>query len=151
MCDTRLTKAAILRINEGRVRFIVALRLFALVFLLCASDLSAAPGDQLGKVDFPTMCSSGVQPAIEKGVALLHSFQYKESEQTFTDVATREPKCAMAHWGKAMALYHQLWDFPQEQTLKDGRKEIELAQKLSAGSDPREKGFVAAAAAFFQK
>ncbi len=124
--------------------------LFALLFLVCTSSLSAAPADKLGKVNFPTTCSADVQPAIEKGVALLHSFQYKESEQTFADAATRDSKCAMAHWGKAMARYHQLWDFPQDSTLKEGRKDIEQAQKIHSVS-PREKSFIAAAAAFFQK
>ena len=112
------------------------------------SRLSAAPPDQLGKVNFPTSCSADVQPTIEKAVALLHSFQYKESEQTFTEAAAREPKCAMAHWGKAMALYYQIWEFPNQKKLKEGRKEIERAQKISTTS-PREKGFIAAAAAFF--
>ena len=69
-----------------------AISLFALLFLVGASSLLAAPGDQLGKVNFPTTCSSDVQPTIEKGVALLHSFQYKESEQTFTEAATHDPK-----------------------------------------------------------
>ncbi|HKW65480.1 MAG TPA: hypothetical protein VJN89_23215 [Candidatus Acidoferrum sp.] len=131
--------------------FKAATLLFGSTLLLGASRVSAAPPDQLGKVNFPTLCSSEVQPTIEKGVALLHSFQYKESEQTFAEAATREPKCAMAHWGKAMALYHQLWDFPQDETLKEGRKEIEKAEKLAPGVSPREKGFIAAAAAFFQK
>src|SRR5258708_23972770 len=117
---------------------------------LRANTLSAAPTDQLGKVNFPTSCTAEVQPAIEKGVALLHSFQYKESEQTFAGAATREPKCAMAHWGKAMARFHQLWDFPDDKTLKEGRKDIEAAQKLRSGN-PREQGFLNAAAAFFQK
>ncbi len=117
---------------------------------LRANTLSAAPPDQLGKVNFPTSCTAEVQPAIEKGVALLHSFQYKESEQTFAGAATREPKCAMAHWGKAMARFHQLWDFPDDKTLKEGRKDIEAAQKLRSGN-PREQGFLNAAAAFFQK
>src|SRR5215467_8844906 len=130
----------------------IAASLFALacLCLLGAPSLSAAPADQLGKVNFPTLCSSEVQPTLEKGLALLHSFQYKESEQTFTEAATHEPKCAMAHWGKAMALYHQLWDFPQETTLKEGRKEIEKAQKIHP-ANPHEEGFIAAAAAFFQK
>jgi hypothetical protein len=117
---------------------------------LRADTLSAAPPDQLGKVTFPTSCSAGVQPTIEKAVALLHSFQYKESEQTFADAASRDPKCAMAHWGKAMALYHQLWDFPNDKTLKEGRKDIEKAQKLHP-ANPREGAFINAAAAFFQK
>src|SRR5260370_39075534 len=117
---------------------------------LRADMSSAAPPDQLGKINFPTSCTAEVQPTIEKGVALLRTFQYKESEQTFTDAAARDAKCAMAHWGKAMALYHQLWDFPNDKTLKEGRKDIETAQKLHS-TNPREQGFINAAAAFFQK
>ena len=135
MRDMRLSKAAV--------------RLCGALFLLSASRLSAAP-DQLGKVNFPTTCSSEVQPTLEKGVALLDSFQYQESEETFSEASRHDQKCAMAHWGKAMALYHQLWDFPKENTLKEGRKEIAEAEKIHSTS-PREKGFIAAAAAFFQK
>ena len=119
-------------------------------FFLSSPGLLAAPSNQLGKVNFPTTCSADVQPTIEKAVALLHSFQYKESEQTFADAATREPKCAMAHWGKAMALYHQLWDFPDDKTLKEGRKDVDKARKQH-NTTPREQGFLSAAAAFFQK
>jgi hypothetical protein len=115
-----------------------------------ANELSRAlPPDQLGKINFPTSCSPEAQAAIEKGVALLHSFQYKESEQTFTDAAARDKKCAMAHWGQAMALYHQLWDFPNDKTLKEGRKAIEKAQKLHS-ANAWEQSFLNAAAAFFQ-
>jgi len=124
---------------------------FTFLCLLCSASLSAAPAaDQLGKVNFPTICSGEVQPTLEKGLALLHSFQYKESEQTFVEATKQQPGCAMAHWGKAMALYHQLWDFPQDATLKEGREDIKKAQKIHPGS-PREEGFISAAAAFFQK
>ena len=114
-----------------------------------ASASPGAPADQLGKVNFPTTCSAEVQPAIEKGVALLHSFQYTESEKTFADAAAREPKCAMAYWGKAMARYEQLWDFPNDKTLKEGRKDLEQAQKLHT-ANAREQVFLGAAGAFFQ-
>ena len=127
-----------------------AIPLFVLLFLLCASSLTAAPPDQLGRVNFPTSCTAEVQPTIEKAVALLHSFQYKESEQTFAGAAGREPKCATAYWGKAMARFHQLWDFPDDKTLKESRKDIEKAQKLHS-TNPREQGFISAAAALFQK
>ena len=121
----------------------------ALQPVLQADTLFGAPPDQLGKVNFPTSCTAAVQPTIEKGLALLHSFQYKESEQRFTDAATRDPKCAIAHWGKAMALFHQLWDFPDAKTLKEGRKDVEKAQKIHT-ANAREQGFINAAAAFFQ-
>jgi hypothetical protein len=117
---------------------------------LRADTLSATPPDQLGNVHFPTSCTAEVQPTLDKAVALLHSFQYTESEKTFADAATRDPKCAIAHWGKALALYHQLWDFPDDKTLKEGRKDIEAAQKLHS-ADQREQGFINAGAAFFQK
>src|SRR6266513_3823802 len=130
----------------GLLFFILALQPAA----LRADSLSAAPPDQLGKVNFPTSCAAEVQATIEKGVALLHSFQYTESEKTFAEAATRDPKCAIAYWGKAMALFHQLWDFPDDKTLKEGRKDTQKAQKLHL-NDPREQGLINSAAAFFQK
>ncbi|HXA77999.1 MAG TPA: hypothetical protein VNV41_12785 [Candidatus Acidoferrales bacterium] len=108
-----------------------------------------APSPQVGKVNFPNSCSPQVQPAIEKGLALLHSFQYEESGQTFSDAAERDGQCAVAYWGKAMSLYRQLWEFPSAATLVEGRKDVEQAQK-SAAQTPREREYIAAAAAFYQ-
>ncbi|HEY2351454.1 MAG TPA: tetratricopeptide repeat protein [Candidatus Acidoferrum sp.] len=84
-----------------------------------------------------------------KGVALLHSFQYRESENAFKAAAELDENCAMAQWGKSMALYHQLWDFPQKHTLEEGLASIEQAQKLGAPT-ARERGYIAAAAAFYE-
>lgn len=120
---------------------------FALVRPDAAS--AASPSDQLGKVSFPTSCAPEVQATLEKGVALLHSFQYMESEETFSDAAKQDAKCAMAQWGRAMARYHQLWDFPQAGTLQRGLEDVHEAQKLGAATE-RERGYIAAAAAFYQ-
>ncbi len=130
-------------------------RIYVLFVLLLAAvsahAQTAGPAQtQLGKVNFPTSCSTEVQPLFEKGVALLHSFQYMEAHQTFAEVETRDPKCAMAHWGKAMSLYHQLWDFPDADKLKEGEQEVEQASKLHPAT-AKEQGFVTAAAAFYQK
>jgi tetratricopeptide (TPR) repeat protein len=113
------------------------------------SRTGAAIADQLGRVDFPTSCSSKVQPTIEKGVALLHSFQYQQAKQVFTEAATQEPTCAMASWGEAMSLYHQLWDFPDGATLAEGRRYVDQAQKAPELT-PRERAYLSAAAAFYQ-
>ena len=130
-----------------------------LCFLLAAPQLggkNSSPGPasalhpaQLGKVDFPTSCTSAAAPTMEKGVALLHSFQYQQSEQTFTEAEQQDPRCAMAYWGKAMALYHQLWDFPDANDLRQGREDLEEARKISNVS-ARESEYISAAAAFFQ-
>jgi len=134
----------------ARTRILVR---FVLLLACIVAPLWAQPGAQpghLGKVDFPTSCSAGVQPLLEKGLALLHSFQYEEARQSFAAAKSQDPKCAMAHWGAAMALYHQLWDFPDPPKLKQGRDEIDKARKLHPAS-ARESGFLAAAAAFYQK
>lgn len=108
----------------------------------------ASVANLLGQVHFPTSCTTAAQPSIEKGLALLHSFQYTESQDTFAAAAKADPKCAMARWGMAMARYHQLWDFPQSETLKAGRKDIKQAQRLGAPTE-RERAYIAAAASFY--
>jgi tetratricopeptide (TPR) repeat protein len=131
--------------------------------LVCASALWACPGmaqedemrahhheatEQLGKVSFPVSCSPASQKAFERGVALLHSFGYEEAEAQFVEIAEKDPSCAMAHWGIAMSLYHQIWERPQEATLKQGHEEIEKAQKIGAKT-AREQGYISALAIFY--
>lgn len=135
-------------------------RAAALALVLLSSvtiTVAAFPGtphtpgqSHLGKVSFPNSCTPQAQPLIEKGVALLHSFQYQEASQTFQELERQDPKCATAHWGQAMTLYYQLWEFPEAKKMNQGRKEIEQAQKLRP-ANPAEQGFIAAAAAFYQK
>lgn len=118
---------------------------------IAAAASHAANGQSrgVGKVNFRTSCSAEAQGSLEKGLALLHSFQYEESGQAFSEAARRDGQCAMAYWGKAMALDHQLWDFPTAATLAEGRKDIEQAQKLGSPT-PREREYIAAAFAFYQ-
>jgi len=114
-----------------------------------AQATSAAPS-HLGKVYLPTSCSAEAQPLLDKGLALLHSFQYLEARQTFEEAELHDAKCAMAHWGKAMSFYEQLWEFPDEKQMNEGHKEIEQARALHPQT-PREQGFLAAAAVFYQE
>ena len=86
---------------------------------------------------------------MEQGLALLHSFQYDEAEQAFANVARVDPRCALAYWGKAMALYQQLWDFPNAKTLAEGWQDVEQARKIGV-EDARIRGYIDASAAFYQ-
>ncbi|MHB8484150.1 MAG: tetratricopeptide repeat protein [Candidatus Acidiferrales bacterium] len=108
-----------------------------------------AQSSGLGSVSFPISCAPAVQSTFNQGVALLHSFQYQEAEQTFTQVAQQDPQCAMAYWGEAMSLYHQLWDWPSADTLKQGLQDTIQAQKLRAQTD-RERMYIVSAGVFFQ-
>src|SRR5229473_7281741 len=98
-------------------------------------DLTAA---QLGTVNFPVSCSPSVQKPFQRGVALLHSFWYEEAEKEFQQISIDDPNCAMAHWGIAMSIWHQLWNDPDEKVVARGRDEVNAAKKLSAKAMPRE-------------
>jgi tetratricopeptide (TPR) repeat protein len=115
--------------------------------VLTSGVVSAA--DRLGIVHFPTSCARRVQPTFEHGLALLHSFQYDEAARAFGDASRQDPHCAMSHWGQAIALYRQLWDWPSPELLQLGRQQIRRAQQIGAQT-PRERAYIAAAAAFFQ-
>src|SRR5579864_3124404 len=104
---------------------------------------------QLGTVHFPVSCSASVQKPFERGVALLHSFWYEEAEKEFLQIAKDDPRCAMAHWGVAMSLWHQLWNEPDAKVISRGRDEVTTAVKLANKSTPREKAYISAIGAFY--
>jgi hypothetical protein len=109
-------------------------------------DLTAA---QLGTVAFPTSCAPSVQKPFERGVALLHSFWYEEAEKEFMQIATNDPHCAMAHWGVAMSMWHQLWNHPDAKVIQRGLDEVHQAKTTDGPTTPREKAYIAAIAAFY--
>lgn len=104
--------------------------------------------EKLGKVSFPISCAPGSQASFERGVALLHSFGYEEAEEQFTDLTKADPACAMAHWGIAMSLFHQIWERPEDATLVRGHAEIEKAKQIGAKTD-RERAYISALGVFY--
>jgi tetratricopeptide (TPR) repeat protein len=104
---------------------------------------------QLGTVHFPVSCSASVQQPFARGVALLHSFWYEEAEKEFLQIAKDDPRCAMAHWGVAMSIWHQLWNQPDAKVIARGLNEVNAAKKLAKKDTPRENAYIAAIAAFY--
>ena len=105
--------------------------------------------EQLGTVHFPVSCTPDAQKTFEKGVALLHSFWYEEAEKAFLDVEKQDPKCAMAYWGEAMSLWHQLWNRPDAATIKRASAELKKTDKVKAGTTDRERDYLQALKAFY--
>jgi tetratricopeptide (TPR) repeat protein len=103
------------------------------------------PGDlrAAGTVDFPVSCTPAARPDFVRGVALLHSFFYEEARRIFTDVAAKDPTCAMAQWGIAMTWWHPIWTPPTPDEMSAGKAAIEKAMGMTAGTD-RERGFIQA-------
>jgi tetratricopeptide (TPR) repeat protein len=104
-----------------------------------------SPDKQFGSVAFSTTCSKNVQKDFDLAMALLHSFEYDESEKVFAKIIDKEPQCAMAYWGVAMSNYHLLWTPPSAAELKKGSTAIKIAQELTQGSQKESKYVLAAA------
>jgi len=102
---------------------------------------------QVGTVHFPSSCSAAVQKPIERGVAMLHSFWYEEAEKQFQQIEKDDPQCAIAHWGVAMSLWHQLWNRPEIPVLERGGAELKAGRALQA--TPREHEYIVALSAFY--
>lgn len=110
-------------------------------------DLTEA---QLGTVHVPVSCVAAEQKPFARGVALLHSFWYEEAEKEFLDIAKDDPHCAMAYWGVAMSIWHQLWNNPDAKVTARGFEEVKTAEKLDGSATPREKEYIEAIGAFYR-
>src|SRR5256884_7362368 len=117
--------------------------------VLVASFWGADEAEKIGQVRFPISCAPAVQKPFERAVALLHSFWYLEAAKAFGQIAQADPDCAMAYWGVAMSQWTQIWSPPPPAALKRGVEAMEKA-RTAAARTPRERDFVAAAAAFFK-
>ncbi len=104
---------------------------------------------KVGTVQFPTSCDPALQPEFDRGLALLHSFFYAEARRVFTEIACKDPECAMAHWGIAMSHYHPLWAPPDSSELAAGSAAAERALAAKKQND-REREFIQAIAAYYR-
>jgi tetratricopeptide (TPR) repeat protein len=104
--------------------------------------------EKLGTVFFPTSCAPAVQSQFERGVALLHSFEYEVADAQFEEVAKKDPRCAMAYWGQAMTLYHELWNRPSKADLAQGAELLAKARSLKPPT-ARERDYVVALSVFY--
>jgi tetratricopeptide (TPR) repeat protein len=110
---------------------------------------SANGPERLGRVNFLTSCDPAVQPDFNRAVAMLHSFWYQKSAETFAAVAKLDPSCGMAQWGVAMSHYHQLWDPPAPVDLKAGWTAVESAKSANVKTQ-RERDYISAMEVFYK-
>ncbi|MDX1579152.1 MAG: hypothetical protein R3266_11745, partial [Gemmatimonadota bacterium] len=141
-------------VNEPRRRP-RACALVAAVLALFASGSALAQEppeetDPLGEVHLAVSCSEEAQRVFDRGVALLHHMTYPRAREAFAQVAELDPQCAMAHWGRAMTLFHPLWPTrPGPEALRQGWEAVQRAKALSPPTE-HERLHVAAVEAFYR-
>src|SRR6476620_10450310 len=95
--------------------------------------ISCGPGDGeiFGSVSFTASVPDNLKNVFNIAIALLHSFEYDQSEKMFAKIIDRSPDCAMAYWGVAMSNFHTLWSPPTQSELQKGTRAIELARSIN--------------------
>jgi Tfp pilus assembly protein PilF len=80
---------------------------FALVLVLVTPAIAAAQHehapDKLGTVDFQTSCQPATRADFNRGMALMHSFEFGPARDEFDKVLKADPNCAIAYWGIALS------------------------------------------------
>ncbi len=130
------------------MKFSLALAVLLAVPLLAQKTHNHPAPEKLGTVSFSNTCVPAVQSPFNRAVALLHSFTFPDAEKGFQDVLAVDPNCAMAHWGIAMSLYHELWEAPGTADLARGSVELAQAEKMKAS--PREHEYISALATYYR-
>lgn len=64
---------------------------------------------QLGVVNMEISGKAEAIPVFEKGLLLLHSFEYDDAREAFLEAQKLDPKMPMAYWGEALTYNHSLW------------------------------------------
>ncbi len=105
-------------------------------------------GGSYGSVDFLVSASDEVKSDFNEATAMLHSFEYDESEKAFARIIKKDPSVAMAYWGVAMSNLHPLWTAPTEDEFKKGVKAIEVARSVK-GKSARETDYIEAMGQYF--
>jgi hypothetical protein len=103
------------------------------------------PPEQLGKVHFATSCSPAIEKQFDRAMALLHSFWAKDAIEGFIDVARKDPGCAIAYWGIAMAMQQNplTGQAPNADATRDALIGLDRAKAIGAKTQ-RERDYLAA-------
>ncbi len=117
--------------------------------LVCSCQKKESKTDYLGVVNITVSGNKEALPSFEKGLLLLHSFEYTDAKEAFTEAQETDPEMAMAYWGEAMTYNHSLWS---EQDYDDAVSALERLknQKNIKAETALEKDFIKAVEILYQ-
>ena len=117
--------------------------------LLLLAALAGAPAAQaqmqdVGSIDFPTSATGEVQAHFLRGVAILHSFGWKQAREQFHAAQAIDPDFAMSYWGESLAYNHPLVTNmdPTEPRKALQRLGATRGERMAKAPTDREKGFL---------
>ena len=123
--------------------------ILAALFLVAVS--ASAQFENVGLVEFPNSGSVEAQPYFLRGVAILHSFGWKQAIEQFQKAQELDPDFAMAYWGESLCYNHPLFGNMDMDSPRDVLKRLGTTreERLAKAPTDREKGFLTAVEVLF--
>jgi tetratricopeptide (TPR) repeat protein len=114
------------------------------VVTLTLTAPAAAQLENVGQLTFPTSGSADAQRHFLRGVAILHSFGWKQAIAEFQLAQKAQPDFAMAYWGETLCYNHPLNSQmdPAEPRGVLSRLGANRSARLAKAPTDREKGFI---------
>jgi tetratricopeptide (TPR) repeat protein len=126
-------------------------RMIALLLTVAVTAPVSAQLENVGSLTFPTSAKPEAQRHFLRGVAILHSFGWKQAISEFKLAQKAEPDFALAYWGETLCYNH-----PLNAEADSGNPRAVLARlgatpaaRLAKAPTPREKGFLEAVEALW--
>ena len=119
----------------------------ALILAAMATPPAAhAQFDDVGVITFPTSATGAAQEHFLRGVAILHSFGWKQAREQFHAAQAIDPDFALAYWGESLAYNHPL---VTNMDPTEPRKALErlaptAEERIAKAPTDREKGLMRA-------
>ena len=105
------------------------------------------PGEKLGTVHFETSCAAAAQPAFDRAVSLLHSFEFGVAISSFDAALEADPMCGMTQWGVALSGWGNPFTVGARSAaqIKNGLAAVERARAIGTTTE-RERAYIDAVA-----
>jgi tetratricopeptide (TPR) repeat protein len=122
------------------------LRLVCLAIVVAATAPTFAQLENVGNLSFPTSASPEAQRHFLRGVAILHSFGWKQAIAEFKEAQKIQPDFALAYWGETLCYNHPLMAIADDKNPRAvlARLGPNREARLAKAPNAREKGFLEA-------
>ncbi|MCB0706685.1 MAG: hypothetical protein KDC34_15325 [Saprospiraceae bacterium] len=112
-----------------------------ILFSACKNEApSAEATSHLGELHESFVVSEQAKADFERGLLLLHNFEYDDAREAFLRAQEKDSLAIMAYWGEAMSFNHPLW---RQQEFEEGQAALEKIAPLDLSAiAPLEADFI---------
>ncbi|HEY9046567.1 MAG TPA: hypothetical protein VIN08_11755, partial [Ohtaekwangia sp.] len=124
-----------------------------LMFLLACASKSHEDIASLPVLPFDVTGSAEAMPDFQKGLLLLHNFEYEEAAASFREAQHKDSAFTMAYWGEAMTYNHTVWGDLDIDKSRAALKRLAptAEERVAKAATPMEKGFIQAINVLFEE